>query len=359
MESIMLAAVVERLSRPLVVRTVPDPVCPSDGAIIRIGANGICRTDWHLWTGDWAFRGLSIEPPFVLGHEFAGIVEEVGSDVRHWKPGDRIVYPMNPGCGSCEQCTDGHQHICDIGYQLVPGVSFWGAFGEYSMVRFADVNLVRVPDTMTLLDAASLGCRYVAGFRAVIDQAQARGGEWLAVHGCGGMGLSTVQIAAAIGTRVIAVDTSPAAREQARRLGAEYVIDPRETAPVEAIRELTGGGAHVSIDALGIAETCLNSVLSLRKRGRHVQIGHTTTKEGGYVPFPVDIVLLNELRMLGAFGLQGHRYDAVLAMCTAGLIDPGKVISQTVGLDGITPVLEAMATYDTVGVVAIDLQIER
>ncbi|MBB2180430.1 zinc-binding dehydrogenase [Gluconacetobacter tumulicola] len=355
----MRAAVVEELQKPLVVRSIPDPECPPDGAIVRIGANGICRTDWHLWTDDWAWRGLSIKPPFVLGHEFAGIIEEVGADVRQWKPGDRVVYPMNPGCGTCLQCRDGQQHICDEGHLLVPGVSFWGAFGEYSMVRHADVNFVRVPESMTLLAAASLGCRYIAAFHAVVDQADARGGEWVAIYGCGGMGLSAVQIAAAVGTKVIAVDPSPHARDAARKLGAAIVVDPREANPVEAIRELTGGGVHVSIDALGIEETCLNSVLSLRKRGRHVQIGHTTRVEAGYVRLPIDIILLNELRLFGAFGLQAHRYDTMLAMCEAGVLDPGKVVSQTVELDRITPVLEAMGRYDTVGIVAIDFAIEK
>lgn len=354
----MLAAVIEALNKPLVVRNISDPECPPDGAIVRIGANGICRTDWHLWTGDWAFRGLSIEPPFVLGHEFAGIIEEVGSEVREWKKGDRVIYPMNPGCGDCEQCRDGHQHICDLGHTLVPGVSFWGAFAEYSMVRYADENLVRVPDGMSLLDAASLGCRYVAAFHAVVDQANTRGGEWVAVHGCGGMGLSAVQIAVAVGAKVIAVDTSARAREAARKLGATVVIDPRDVKVTDAIRDLTRGGVQVSIDALGIAETCLNSVLSLRKRGRHVQIGHTTRVEAGYVPLPIDVILLNELQLFGAFGLQGHRYGAMLAMCESGLLDPGKVVSQTVDLNGITPILQAMGPYDTTGVVAIDFAIE-
>lgn len=353
----MHAAVIEALGQPLVVRSVPDPRCPPDGAIIRVGANGICRTDWHLWTGDWAWRDVAIEPPFVLGHEFAGIVEEVGSGVRGWRPGDRVLYPMNPGCGTCEQCSDGHQHICEIGHSLVPGVSFWGAFGEYTMVRFADENLVRLPDGMSFLEGASLGCRYMAAFHAVVDQANVRGGEWVAVHGCGGMGLSAVQIAAATGAKVIAVDPSVQARELARRLGAVHTIDPRDADPVEAVREITHGGAQVSIDALGIAETCLNSVLSLRRRGRHVQLGHTTRVEAGYVPLPIDVILLNELRLIGAFGLQGHRYGAMLAMCEAGLLAPGKVVTETVGLDGVTGVLEAMGRYDTVGIVAIDLKL--
>jgi len=355
----MRAAVVEALGQPLVVKDVPDPVCPPDGAIIRVGANGICRTDWHLWTGDWAWRGVAINPPFVLGHEFAGVVEEVGAEVRDWRAGDRVVYPMNPGCGHCEWCADGHQHICEHVEQMVPGVSFWGAFGELTAVRHADVNLVRIPESMSFVDAASLGCRYIAAFHAVVDQAKVQGGEWVAVHGCGGMGMAALQVAAALGGQVVAVDTSAKAREKTLELGAVHAIDPHATRPVEAIHELTGGGAQVSIDALGVAETCLNSVLSLRKRGRHIQIGHTTRTEQGYVPLPIDVILLRELQLFGAFGLQAHRYGTLLNLCEHGILQPGKLVSRTVGLDGVTDVLDAMGRFETVGVVAIDLQRSR
>lgn len=350
----MRAAVVEELGRPLVVREVPDPACPPDGAIIRVGANGICRTDWHLWTNDWAWRGLAIEPPFVLGHEFTGIVEEVGREVRDWRPGDRVVYPMNPGDGVCEFCRDGHQHVCERGAELVPGVSFWGAFGEYVAVRYADVNLVRLPDTLSFVDTAALACRYMAAFHGVTDLAETRGGEWVAVHGAGGMGLSAVQIAAAVGARVIAVDPSDAARALAREIGAEHVIDPRGTDPVAAIREITKGGAQVSIDALGLAETCGNAVRSLRRRGRHIQLGHTTTRESGLVPLPIDEILLNEYRLLGGFGLQGHRFGPMLAMCAAGTLSPGHLVTRRVGLAGVSDVLEAMGRYAVAGIAVID-----
>lgn len=338
----MRAAVVEELNRPLVVRTVPDPECPPDGAVIRVGANGICRTDWHLWTGDWAWRGLAIGPPFVLGHEFSGTVEEVGRDVRGWRRGDRVVFPMNPGEGTCEWCRDGHQHLCDSGAELVPGVSYWGAFAEYVMVRHADLNLVRLPDALSFVDSASMACRYMAAFQAVVHKANVRGGEWVAIYGCGGMGLSAVQIAAALGGKVIAVDESEKALAAARDVGAIHTINPKNGPPVEAIRTLTRGGAQVSIDALGVAATCRNSVLSLRKLGRHVQIGHTTRREAGYVPLPIDVILLNELQLFGAFGMQGQRFGTMLAMCEAGTLQPGKVVHQRVGLDGVTGVLQAM-----------------
>jgi D-arabinose 1-dehydrogenase-like Zn-dependent alcohol dehydrogenase len=350
----MRAAIVEDLNKPLVVRNVPDPECPPDGAIIHAGANGICRTDWHLWTGDWTWRGLAIKPPFVLGHEFSGTIEEVGRDVTGWQKGDRVIFPMNPGEGACEWCRGGNQHVCDLGAQLVPGVSYWGAFGEYVAVRYADVNLVRLPDSISFVDAASMACRYMAAFHGIVDQANVRGGEWVVVHGAGGMGLSAIQIAVALGGKVIAVDVSSRALTAARELGAVHTIDSRIDKPVEAIRTLTNGGAQVSIDALGIAETCANSVLSLRKLGRHIQLGHTTRKEAGYVPLPIDVILLNELRLFGTFGMQGQRYGTMLGMCEAGTLKPGRLVHQRVGLEGVTGVLEAMGTYDTTGVAVID-----
>ncbi len=350
----MRAAVIEALNRPLVVREVPEPECPPDGAILRVGANGICRTDWHLWTGDWSWRGLSIEPPFVLGHEFAGTIEEVGREVRGWHRGDRVVFPMNPGEGTCALCRSGNPHVCESGAKLVPGVSYWGAFAERVMVRYADVNLVRIPEELSFVDACGMACRYAAAFHAVVDQANVRGGEWVAVHGVGGMGLSAVQIAAAVGAKVIAVDPSRPAREAAKNVGAAHVVDPRQEHPLEAIRTLTHGGAHVSIDALGIAETCRNSVLSLRKLGRHVQIGHTTRREAGDVALPIDHILLNELRLFGGFGLPATRYDTMIAMIRAGALAPGKTVLQRVGLDDITSVFTAMGTYETTGIVVID-----
>jgi D-arabinose 1-dehydrogenase-like Zn-dependent alcohol dehydrogenase len=349
----MRAAVVEELNKPLIVQNVPDPECPPDGAILRVGANGICRTDWHLWTDDWAWRGLAIKPPFVLGHEFSGAIEEVGRDVKMWKKGDRVIFPMNPGEGTCEWCRSGNQHICDSGALLVPGVSYWGAFAEYVAIRYADVNLIRLPDSISFVDSASMACRYMAAFHGVVDQAAVKGGEWVVVHGVGGMGLSAVQIAAAVGAKVIAVDTSEKALSAAREVGAVLTIKSQNDDPVEAVRTLTQGGAHVSIDALGIAETCCNSVLSLRKLGRHVQLGHTTSREAGYVPLPIDVILLNELRLYGAFGMQGQRFGTMLAMCEAGTLKPAQVVHQEVGLEGVTGVLEAMGSYDTTGVVVV------
>lgn len=351
----MRAAVIETLNEPLTVQNVADPDCPEDGVIIRVGANGICRTDWHLWTGDWTWRGLSIQPPFVLGHEFSGTIVAVGSEVKGWKENERVVFPMNPGEGTCEWCRSGNQHVCDSGASLVPGVSYWGAFAEYVAVRYADVNLVRLPDSLSFVDAASLGCRYMAAFRGIVEQAEVRGGEWVVVYGAGGgMGLSAVQIAAAVGGQVIAVDISEEALETAKSVGASHLVNAKSDDPVAVIREITKGGAQVSIDSLGVAETCSNSVRSLRKLGRHIQLGHTTRKEAGYVPLPIDVIILNELRLYGTFGMQGQRYGTMLGMCETSTLRPSEIVRKRVSLEDVTGVLEAMGSFEITGVVVID-----
>jgi D-arabinose 1-dehydrogenase-like Zn-dependent alcohol dehydrogenase len=216
------------------------------------------------------------------------------------------------------------------------------------------VNLIRIPDELSFVDTCGMACRYAAAFHAVVDQASVRGGEWVAVHGVGGMGLSAVQIAAAVGAKVIAVDPSVSARSAAMNVGAAHAIDPTHDEPVEAIRTLTRGGAHVSIDALGVAETCRGSVLSLRKLGRHLQTGHTTRNEAGDVALPIDHILLNELRLLGGFGLPASRYGAMIAMVQAGILEPRKVVLQRVALEETTPVFAAMSRYETTGIVVID-----
>ncbi len=351
----MRAAVIEELGRPLVVRDVAEPSCPADGAIVRVMANGICRTDWALWSDNFWAGGPRISAPFVLGHEFAGVVEEVGSEVRRWRVGDRVTFPMNPGDGTCAMCRAGHQHVCAHGDTLVPGVSYWGAFAEYVAVRFADVNLVALPESLGFVAAASLGCRYIAAFHGIVDQARVRPGDWVAVYGAGGgMGLAAVQIAAAAGANVIAVDISDDKLAAARRLGAVHATKATALDAASEIVELTDGGAHVSIDAIGLAQTCQASVHSLRSRGRHLQLGHTVATADGHIAVPIDLMLIKELEFLSAFGMAGHQFDAMLAMIEAGRLKPDEIVSRTVGLDEVTAVLESMETFGTAGVVVID-----
>jgi alcohol dehydrogenase len=348
----MRAAVMEAIRQPLVVREVPDPTPPPNGVVVRVEANGICRTDWHLWQGDWSWLGLGLSFPHVLGHEFCGVVDEVGPEVTRWKKGDRVLVPFSMGDGTCEWCRSGHHNVCDS--ILTPGVVSWGGYGRRAPVPYADVNLVPLPESIDFVQAASMGCRYMTSFHGVVDQAQVRAGEWVAVHGCGGVGLSAIQIATALGANAIAVDVSDQKLAFAKELGAVATVNAGKGDPAAAILELTQGGAHVSIDALGIATTCRNSINSLRKRGRHLQIGLTTQAEKGEISVPIDLIVMKEATIVGSLGMQSPRFGAMLKMVENGKLAPGKLVHKTIPLEEAGRVLASMDTFATVGVNVID-----
>lgn len=199
-----------------------------------------------------------------------------------------------------------------------------------------------------------MGCRYMTSFHAIVDRAQVRAGEWVAVHGCGGIGLSAVQIATALGASVIGVDISDEKLALAKSLGAVATVNAKTDNAVKAIADLTGGGAHVSVDALGVTATCQASVMSVRKQGRHLQIGLTSSAEKGMVPIPIDLLVLKEASMIGSYGMQAPRFDAMLQMVQAGKLAPGKLVSRTVPLEEAGGVLASMDTFATVGVTVID-----
>jgi D-arabinose 1-dehydrogenase-like Zn-dependent alcohol dehydrogenase len=349
----MKAAVIEELNSPMVVHANwPDPQPGPQDALIRVEANGICRSDWHVWVGDWTWIGMQLQLPKVIGHEFCGVVEEVGPQVAKFKKGDRVVCPFNFGCGACEQCLAGHQNVCpNVG---PAGFAYSGGYGRLAHVPLADLNLVPLPESVPFVEAASMGCRFMTSFHGVVDQAQVQAGEWVAVHGCGGIGLGAVHIAAALGANVIAVDINDEKLAMAERMGAVHTVNAaRDDAPT-AVAQLTGGGAHVSVDALGEAVTCRNSIMSLRTRGRHLQIGLTTKKEQGQVALPIDILVVRELRVIGTVGMQPQRYPAMLRMVESGKLRPGKMIGRTVPIELAGEVLASMTQYATVGATVVN-----
>ena len=348
----MRAAVMEGLRKPLVVQNVQDPKPAPTGAVIRVEANGICRSDWHGWVGDWTWFGMNLKFPWVLGHEFCGVVEETGKDVTRVKKGDRVLVPFSQGDGTCDWCRSGHHNICDT--PLTPGFAYWGGMGRYVAVPFADANLVPLPESIPFVDAASMGCRYMTSFHGIVDQAAVHPGEWVAVHGCGGIGLSAVQIATAMGGNVIAVDISDEKLAFAKEQGAVATINAQKQEPIGAIAEMTKGGAHVSIDALGVATTCRNSIMCLRKRGRHLQIGLTTQAEKGEISVPIDLLVLKECSIIGTVGMQAPRFGAMLRMVESGKLAPGKLVNKTIPLEEAGAVLASMDNFATVGVTVID-----
>jgi len=341
------AVVYRAFSGPLDIEQVPDPAPPTGGVVLKVMASGVCLSDWHGWQG----HDPDIVLPHVPGHELAGVVEAVGEGVTRSRPGDRVTLPFVGGCGRCPQCASGNQQVCDNQFQ--PGFTHWGSFAEYVAIHYADENLVRLPDGMDFPTAASLGCRFATSFRAVVDQGRVREGEWVAVHGCGGVGLSAIMIASAFGARVVAVDISGDKLQFARAFGALAAVNARSTDDVAAaVRDLTDGGAHLSIDAIGNAGACFDSIDSLRKRGRHVQVGLMTGSQ--QTPgIPMHKVIANELEIRGSHGMQAHRYDEMLAMIAAGDLAPHKLIGRTIDLEGSIAALTSMGDFDTTGVTII------
>ena len=343
----MKAVVYEAFGGPLQVASVADPAPETDGVIVEVQASGVCRSDWHGWRG----HDPGIRLPHVPGHELAGVVCAVGRDVVRWKTGDRVTVPFVVGCGRCGECRAGHQQVCDDQFQ--PGFTAWGSFAQYVALPRADGNLVALPPTLDFTTAASLGCRFATSFRAVVDQGRTSAGQWVAVHGCGGVGLSAIMIASAVGANVVAVDITDDKLRLARSLGASATVNAAEVADVAAaVREITGGGAHVSLDALGHPTTCFHSVANLRKRGRHVQVG-LLLAEHRTPALPMDRVVADELELLGSHGMPAHRYGALLAMIASGKLAPQKLVTQTVNLEQSIGVLTGMDRSDAPGIAVI------
>ena len=340
----MRAVVVRAFGERPDVETVPDPDPPADGVVVAVRATGVCRSDWHGWMG----HDPAISLPHVPGHELAGEVVARGPEVRGFEVGDRVTVPFCCGCGRCEPCRHGWTQICDVDFQ--PGFTAWGSFAELVALPRADLNLVRLPDSLGFVEAASLGCRFMTAFAALSG---VTAGDWVAVHGCGGLGLSAVMIARALGAAVVAVDIDDDTLALARSLGAAATINARAHDPVARVHEVTDGGAHVSLDALGSAATCRGSIHSLRKRGRHVQVGLMLEDERE-VAIPMDRVIAYELELRGVHGMAVGRYDALLRLVESGAVEPGRLIGRTIGLDEAGAELAAMGSFVQRGVTVIE-----
>lgn len=344
----MRAAYYENFQGPIEIRDVNDPALPADGVIIQVKASGLCRSDWHGWMG----HDGDIQLPHVPGHELAGIVVEVGKQVKNWRIGDRVTLPFSVGCGSCPECQSGNQQICDNYFQ--PGFTGWGSFAEYVAIPYADTNLVRLPDEIDFVSAAILGCRFVTAYRGVMAQGKVQPGHWVIVHGCGGVGLSAIMIAEAAGARVIAVDIQQQKLVEAKKVGATVALNARKTNNIpEAVHDLTQGGAHISIDALGSTETCVNSILCLRKRGKHIQIGLMADKHS-HPPIPMGPVIAKELEIIGSHGMQAHQYGPMLELIRAGKLKPQQLLDKTVSLDKVPELLPRMQHFAGKGILVID-----
>lgn len=344
----MRAVYFEEFQQDITIETLDDPTPASHGVVLKVEATGLCRSDWHGWMG----HDDDIILPHVPGHELAGTIVAIGKDVTRWKIGDRVTTPFICACGTCPECTTDNQQVCN--HQEQPGFTHWGSFAEYVSLSYADTNLVAVPESMSLATAASLGCRFATSFRGVVRQGQVSAGQWVAVHGCGGVGLAAIMIAKAIGAQTIAVDINESALSKAAEIGADVTINAQQSDNVvKAIREMTAGGVHVSVDALGNRVTCYNSIANLRKRGKHIQIG-LMLGEHSNPPIPMGQVIAHELEIFGSHGMQAHDYPAMLEMIKSGALHPEQLITRTISLDDTPHELMQMNTFQHMGVTIIE-----
>jgi D-arabinose 1-dehydrogenase-like Zn-dependent alcohol dehydrogenase len=315
---------------------VPEPDCPPRGAVIRVRATGVCRSDWHAWMG----HDDTVALPHVPGHEFAGEIAQLGSEVdpaAGWQVGDRVTAPFICACGRCPECLSGNEQVCDA--QSQPGFTHWGSFAEFVVVDEAALNLIRLPESLGFVEAASLGCRFATAYRAIVSRSRLAPGEQIAVHGCGGVGLSAIMIAVAAGVTVYGVDISDAALDAAEKLGAIPVRGGDGAA--QRILEASGGGVDVSVDAFGSGETSFASVRSLKKRGRHVQIG-LMFGDSALAAMPMDTVIAGELEILGSHGMAAHEYPSMLGAVASGDFRPIELVGRRITLDEVPAAFAAM-----------------
>jgi alcohol dehydrogenase len=348
----MRAVVYERFKGPVSVVDVASPKPGRGEVTIDVRATGICRSDWHGWQGhDPDIRAL----PHVPGHEMAGVIAEVGPEITGWEAGDRVTVPFVAGCGECSVCLAGDPQVCPN--QSQPGFTHWGSFAERVTIKHAQHNLIRLPDQVGFVEAAVVGCRSTTAYRAVAQQGRVESGEWVAVYGCGGVGLSAVMIAAALGAKVVAVDTNPKALESATRHGATAVIEPGDELAAQVI-EASDGGTHVGIDALGHPNLVRASMNALRRRGRHVQVG-LLVGNASPTRIGLDRLIAHELEVIGSHGIAAAAIPEFFDFVLKNDLDLRSLVSREMSLNEGAERLEHFTENTEPGVAVIALSSDR
>lgn len=332
----MRAARLITYRQPLELTAIPDPEPAEDGVVVRVLACGVCRSDWHAWSGS----DPDVVLPMTPGHEYCGEVVAVGARVNRWKIGDRVIAPFILACGHCPDCAQGHQTICAD--QVVPGFTCDGAFAEYIAVAHADANLTALPDTIAPEIAAALGCRVTTAWQALVGRAQIQGGEWLAIFGGGGVGVSALLLGKALGARVVVVDIADDKLAYAQSLGADAVVNAATSDAPAAVKEFTGGGANVAIEALGIETTTVAALKSLRKLGRMVQIGMPAGQHSN-MSLPMDVLYSGQLAVYGTRGMPSWRYPSLLSLISGGSVDLNPLVTRKISLNQVS---EELAAFD-------------
>jgi D-arabinose 1-dehydrogenase-like Zn-dependent alcohol dehydrogenase len=331
----MIAAQLTGVRQPLRLVDLPDPVAPDGGVVLRVLACGVCRSDWHVWSG-----GDAVQMPHIPGHEYCGEVIAIGDGVKRWSVGDRVIAPFILACGQCEDCAAGNQTICAD--QALPGFTQAGAFAEKIAVPFADANLTKLPDTIDPALAAALGCRVTTAWHALTGRAALRPGEWLAIFGGGGVGTAALLLGKALGARVAFVDVVDEKLKFSKGLGADLTVNGADEDAAEAIKKATNGGADFALEALGATATTVGAMRSLKKMGRMVQVGMPAGAETT-MHIPMDVVYSGQLAIYGTRGMPSWRYPSLLSLIESGAVNLMPMIARRIPLSKAT---EELAAFD-------------
>jgi 6-hydroxycyclohex-1-ene-1-carbonyl-CoA dehydrogenase len=328
----MKAAVFHAAHQPLTVQEVPDPTPGPGELLVRVAACGVCHTDLHyIDHGTPTFK----KPPLILGHEISGTVAGLGAGVSGWQPGDRVLLPAVYGCGQCPACRNGRENICER--MVMFGNNVDGGYAEFVVAPSRDVH--RLPERIPLVEGAIIADALTTPYHAVVHRGRVQAGDQVAVFGCGGIGLNLVQVAAAFGARVTAVDLSEEKLEWARRLGAAATVHPPQVERVDkAVRELTGGGANVAFEAIGLPQTQEQAFACLRTGGRLVLVGfagEAMRLDGGRAMF-------REMEIVGSLGCRSIDYPRVISLVEQGRLRLAELVTARFPLAEINQAFETL-----------------
>ncbi len=332
----MKAAIFHGANKPLAIEDVEKPIVGPDDILVKIAACGVCHTDLHyLDHGTPTFK----QPPLILGHEPSGHVAEAGANVKKFKEGDRVLIPAVLTCGYCDFCRVGRENICENMAML--GNHIDGAYAEYIKVPAKDI--CHLPDEIPLEEGSIIADAISTPFHAVKNRAQVKPGDTVVVFGCGGIGINIVQVAAAVGGSVIAVDILDKKLETAKKLGATTTINPTKVEKLgKEIKKLTDGGADIAIEAIGKPDTIQAAFGTLRKGGRLVVVGFS----GKDITVSAAKIMFFEMDIVGSLGCRPTDYPKLIELVRLGKIKVKELVTNRFPMDKINDAFELLRNGD-------------
>ena len=338
----MRAAVLHPAAKTLVIEDLPTPETQPGEMLVRVTACGLCRTDLHYLHGTPTFK----KPPLILGHEVSGTVAGLGPGVADWKEGERVLIPPVLSCGRCTWCLTGRGTLCAS--QVMLGNHRDGGFAEY--ITIPAIAVFRLPEPIPLKEGCIISDALSTPYHAVVNRAEVRPGQWVAVFGCGGVGLAAVRMAVLAGGRVVAVDISPPKLDLARSLGAAETVNAKEVEDVpKALRKITGGGADTALEVIGNPKTIAQALASVRPGGRVVVVGYTDLE----VAVNMGRIMFREIEVRGSLGCGLQDFPKVIELVRSGQIPLGKFVTHTFPLEKINEGLRLLESSEPTLVRAI------